>query len=99
MMLVNIRHPQVMARLLSRHDCNINEYETFSYGVYSALIAWLDSAPQDEYVQAYCQHHPALLDPGLMQVWDRYIKEPAGQATRDFPDVQKQKRIGELFRC
>lgn len=96
--LVNVRHPQVIASLVRRRGHNMIESEAFSYGVYSGLIAWLDSSPQDEFVRAFCGYQPVPSDSGSIEAWERYVKRPGEQAIKDFPDIKTAKRIGELFR-
>jgi hypothetical protein len=97
--LVNIRHPQIMNLFLSTHHRLISDNDSFSQGVSTALITWLDSAPNDPSLKAFRDYRPEDEDAGDVARWEEFVAGPSESAIREYyPKIKKEWRLGELFR-
>jgi hypothetical protein len=97
MTLVNIRHPEIMVLFLKHHGSNMPEPDAFIQGVYSSVIVWRDSAPQDTYIEALCRYQPSGSDPLLADLWNQYVRQPCRQAMHDYRALSDAGRIGTVF--
>jgi len=99
MTLVNIRHPEILALLLSHHGRNLPEPDAFINGVYSSAIVWCASMPRDDgYVDSLCRYKPPGSHACTPEAWDRFFGQPCYQALDDYQTVRSQKQIASLFR-
>jgi len=94
--LVNMREPEIVAAFLKRHQARLANDDAFANGLFSALVIWLESAPHDSSVPAFCAYNIEQLDPSLLPLWDRYVRQPAQEALRF--RGRSSKAINDLFR-
>lgn len=94
--LVNIREPEIVAAFLKHHQARLANDDAFANGVFSALVIWLESAPQDSSVREFCEYNVEQKHPSLFPLWDRYVLQPAQDAQRF--SRRSTKVIGDLFR-
>jgi hypothetical protein len=98
MMLVNIRHPEIIEMLIKNHGDRLSQ-DAFSNGVISSAIVWRDSTGGDSYLDRICQHQPCSSDSQLVGLWDKLVKRPCEEALQDYYAVLKRHDcLGELFR-
>lgn len=97
LVLINLRHPQVLSSFLCRH-APLAEDAAFVSGVGSALRVWCDCMPGDPYVAALRGYRPQPPEAGLAQLWQHSIAaECAAAMEEDYPRLREQGRLGELF--
>jgi len=94
--LVNMREPEIVAAFLKRQQTRLAKDDAFANGLFSALVIWLESAPHDNSVPAFCAYNVEQSDPSLFPLWDRYVRQPAQDALR-FRGCST-KAISDLFR-
>jgi len=94
LVLVNIRQPEVLAAFLRQADLSASD--AIFNGIFSALVIWLESAPQDTSVKTFYDYDSGCLDSALPQLWSRYVQ----QATKNAVQFHRQPAcdIGALFR-
>ena len=96
MVLVNLRHPEIMAAFLERYGSHLGTNDAFANGIFSALAIWLHCAPNDSAVRSFCDYQP---DPGKSSVpdlWERQIRRPGNQAFL-FRNKNGHFRLNDLF--
>jgi hypothetical protein len=93
--LVNIRQPEILAAFLKCHEPNMGEADAVANGICSAMMIWLDSAPNDRYLTAMARYEP---DSSLPPVWKKYVRQSCTLASHYYSVLKSQKRLGELFR-
>lgn len=97
--LVNMRQPEIMEVFLKRHSDQLSESSAFSNGIVSAVLIWYDSAPDDPYLPAFCEHQPDFAENGLVKIWNSQVKKPCQEALQHYYGVLKEQTgWGELFR-
>jgi hypothetical protein len=97
LVLINLRHPQVLSSFLRRH-APLAEDAAFVSGIGSALRVWCDCMPGDPYVAALRGYRPQPPEAGLARLWQRSIAaECAAAMEEDYPRLREQGRLGELF--
>jgi hypothetical protein len=97
LVLINLRHPQVLSSFLRRH-APLAEDAAFVSGVGSALRVWCDCMPGDPYVAALRGYRPQPPEAGLARLWQHSIAaECAAAMEEDYPRLREQGRLGELF--
>jgi hypothetical protein len=95
--LVNMRYPDIIRVLLEYHSHEMPEPQAFINGVYSSVLAWRDSSPQDNSLEAFVQYRPNTSAPGLVDVWNEYVGQPCRQALRDYQALSDARRLGTIF--
>lgn len=94
--LVNILHPEIIASFLAHHGRDVPQSDAFINGIYSAVVAWCDSAPDDSCHAALCSYQPiGICSPDL---WRKYVQEPVWKARHDYQALSSSRRIGMVFR-
>jgi hypothetical protein len=96
MVLVNLRHPEIMAAFLERYGPHLATDDAFANGIFSALAIWLHCAPNDSAVRSFCDYQP---DPGKSAVpdlWEKQIRRPGNQAFL-FRNKNGHSRLNDLF--
>lgn len=93
--LVNLRQPEIMASFLKHHGRQLTESDAFANGVGSAIVIWRDSAPNDQFLNAFHRYQP---DASLADLWDRYVKQSCDRALQYDSTVKTKNGIGGLFR-
>jgi hypothetical protein len=96
--LVNIQCPEVLAAFLKHHQSKLGHEDALVNGIFSALVIWLESAPDDCSVQALRSCQPDQIDPSINGVWDRAVRQSCIDAIDRHPRIQSRKNIGKLFR-
>jgi hypothetical protein len=95
--LVNIRHPRILDRIISAEEGRIGRDDAFANGVVSAVSMAQDITPHDEYIEALCAYVPDDRSGG--DRWERLVGEPCRDAsTRVQPALAAAERMGEVFR-
>lgn len=97
LVLVNLRHPEVLESFLRRHARELAGSDAFANGLCSALLIWRDSSPDDEALNALCRHRPA--DAHTSDLWDEWVSRPCAEALRRYyPVLRGRGLLGSVFR-
>ncbi len=95
--MVNLRHPQIVEALLARHGKELASDDGFSHGVAASLIMRSDVTPDEESISSFCEYEPTL--PGLGELWERIVQQPAEQAlARNQPTFRRDGQLDQVFR-
>lgn len=97
--LVNMRQPDVLARLLiAPHGDELAADDAFANGVASSLIMRWDTTPGATVITDFLDYRPRG-DAQLARRWDRLILAPSELALeRWYPVLRSHQRLGEVFR-
>ena len=95
--LVNIRHPEIIARRLSH--AKLQEHgESVANGVASVTLLWRDAVGDDAVLRGLLAHRPAP-ETAAAELWQRLVVEPSERALRDtYPRLRDAGTLGALFR-
>lgn len=97
--LVNIRQPEILENLLSRHSNELSDSDALPNGVSSAIMIWRDSTTDDSGLDALCRHQPESSDGDLVRLWTEQISRPCRIAVQRFyPVIREHDCLGEIFR-
>lgn len=97
--LVNFRHPEILADVLSRHGSDIGSFEAFSQGVASAVLIWYDTVGQDRHLTRFLAHRPAASNSRFASLWRDVVLAPGETALqRTYPALQRSGGLAALFR-
>jgi len=98
--LVNIRHPDVVARALERTAAEIADpadATAVANGISSALLAWHDLVGLDAHLAAFLAHRP---EPPRDALWRELVVAPATAALEQaYPRLDRLGGPAALFRC
>ncbi|HEX4963473.1 MAG TPA: hypothetical protein VF173_21775 [Thermoanaerobaculia bacterium] len=98
--LVNVRHPEVLAGVLSRQGREIRSAEAFANGVASAVLIWYDVAGLDPHLAAFLDYRPEEPRPGLAALWRELVLAPCETAVgQTYPKLRQSGGLAALFRC
>jgi hypothetical protein len=96
--LVNMRQPEIVEYLLSRHGERLSEGGAFPNGVASSLIVRKETTPDDPSIGRFCQHQPDPSDPRLVELWGSQVKRPCEEALNTYHELlKKYKWLEEVF--
>jgi len=97
--LVNMRHPQVMAQLLSVRGETLARAAGFVNGLASAIVVRIDTTPADPYILAFARYDAAQTRAGAVDLWNRFVR-PAVRAARSryHPLLSSAGRLDLVFR-
>jgi hypothetical protein len=97
--LVNMRQPELLARLLiGPHGEELAADDAFANGVASSLIMRWDTTPGDSLITDFLAYRPSG-NRELARLWDRLYVAPAEVALGSwYPVLQRHERLGEVFR-
>jgi hypothetical protein len=76
MTLVNLRYPEIIASWLDRYGAMITN-DAVANGIFSALLVWAFSAPDDHLIRALGQHQPAGGSSILPRIWENQVQQSA----------------------
>jgi hypothetical protein len=94
--LVNLCHPEVIARYLEHFAGPLSENDAFAHGVRSALLIWSRWAPASAHADTLFRHRP---DHVMARLWDGLVREPALEALRPGREqVEAENWAGAIFR-
>lgn len=96
LVLVNIRQPEIVAAFLRQQQRDLPIDDAIYNGIFSALVIWLESAPQDGSVGILADYQPECLDPALTQLWNNCVRAAARDAS--LFHQHSLDKIGDLFR-
>jgi hypothetical protein len=97
--LVNIRHPQIVEAFVAQHGDQLAATDAFASGAGSSIATWFDSTGGDPHLVRFCQHRSDSADDRRMQLWESQVREPCRKALKDYyPDLKKNHLLGNLFR-
>lgn len=95
--LVNIRQPAILDRLVTVEGDRFLRDDAFANGVVSAVSMAQDITPDDEYITSLCAYHPDPASDG--ERWERLVGRPCRDAaTRVQPALAEAELMGEVFR-
>lgn len=94
--LVNIRHPAIVVSFLERHGERLAVDDAFANGIFSALVIWLNCAPNDTSVANLLRYQPDCPGAGLRELWETQMRS-TGEAALHFRQ-NILNGTGELFR-
>lgn len=97
--LVNIRHPEILADVLSHREREISSAEAFADGVASAVLIWYDAVGHDSHLAAFLAHRPQDSSPSLPALWRALVLDPCETALRQvYPKLRQGGGLAPLFR-
>jgi hypothetical protein len=98
--LVNLRHPEVLAALLSHHSPAAAECGPMADGISSAIALWHHLAPADPWLAAFLRWRPLPATGRAAARWERLVTAPCAAALGAVGRRLRQVgRLGELFYC
>ena len=92
MLLVNLRHPRIMAAFLERHGAQVSHDDAFANGLFSAATIWQDCAPDDSSLLQFLNYPNQ--NPQLRELWQTQVNLPITAAFHR----NKTQPIGDFFR-
>jgi hypothetical protein len=96
--LVNMRNPEVLESLLSRHAALLSQSGAFCDGVRSSLIVRYDTTPDDPDIASFCRYQPDPSDPRLARLWTDQVSDSCSEGLRRlYPLLARRHRLDELF--
>jgi hypothetical protein len=98
--LVNLRHPEVLAALLSHHPPAAAECGPVADGISSAIALWHQLAPADPWLAAFLRWRPLPAAGWAAARWERLVTAPCAAAVgAEGGRLRQEGRLGELFHC
>ena len=98
--LVNLRHPEVLAALLSHHSPAAAECGPMADGISSAIALWHHLAPADPWLAAFLRWRPLPATGRAAARWERLVTAPCAAALgAEGRRLRQENRLGELFYC
>lgn len=97
--LVNFCNPEIVEAFVARStaDWNADDQRAFGHGAASAYTFWLDASggdAADQRLRAFREHRPENGE----SHWHRLVVEPCRAALERYPVLEREARIGEIFR-
>ena len=97
--LVNIRHPQIIEAFVAQHGDQLAATDAFANGAGSSIATWFDSTGGDPHLVRFCQHRSDSADDQRTRLWESQVREPCRQALKNYyPDLKQNHLLGHLFR-
>ena len=97
LILVNIRHPDIVESFLSRHGDQLSATDAFASGAGSSIATWFDSTGGDPHLVRFCQHRGDAAEGP--ERWESQVREPCRKALKDdYPAMKDGGMLGHLFR-
>jgi hypothetical protein len=96
MTLVNLRHPEIMARFIEQRGASLATDDAFAYGVFSSLFVWLNCAPDGSAVRSFCEYRPQQSNESLLQLWQTQIQQP-GRLAFHYKNRNNPADMGTIF--
>lgn len=97
LMLVNIRHPEVVGAFLKHHETDIAEDEAFANGMRSALFVWGEASANDPHLNALRVYVPQHCSPSLLKLWNRCVTESCHWACSCKGITAANKAVDSIF--
>jgi predicted unusual protein kinase regulating ubiquinone biosynthesis (AarF/ABC1/UbiB family) len=99
LVLVNIRHPEILALFVEQHGEDLSDYQfSFAGGVATSVLLWATWAGCDKYLRAFRRFEPSAMNKESRQLWAHLISNPCMEVTQSHVDaLRASKRYGELF--
>jgi hypothetical protein len=96
--LLNMRHPQIVEEMIRNFVRNSPLQRGFMNGVASCIIMRQDTTPEASLLTShFCEHRPC--EPELAAQWERLVAEPCRVALSEYyPALKRQNALGEVFR-
>ena len=95
--MVNLRHPAIIAALLYNHAEQLTADGAFANGVAASVMARYDTTPDAPFVKFFYQYQPDPSIPGLAALWNAYVTIPCEQAlTHYYPVLKAHRRLDEM---
>jgi len=96
MTLVNLRHPEIIASWLEHYSGMITD-DAAATGIFSALLVWACSAPDDHLLRALSQHQPAGGNSVRLRAWEGQVLQSA-QLALHYRRLKATPEIAKIFR-
>jgi hypothetical protein len=96
LVLINIRHPQILELFVRHHGQRFDESDAFTNGLISALVIWRDSSPNDPFIEKLFSYRP--VNSTVAELWDRYVASCSDALPRYHRIFKQGKGLGRLFR-
>jgi len=98
MMLVNLRHPEIIENFLKRQGDQLADREAFVNGVISSLMIWRDSTGDDTCLKAILDYQSESSDKTAAERWERMVRHPCLEALEYvYPVLKEHQRLDEVF--
>ena len=96
--LVNLRDPEVLEMLLSRHGSELLHTDAFANGVRSAAIVWHDWAPGTPYLEQICSYQAKITRSDSVESWNRNATSHChGVLQRTYDALKRRGRLDDVF--
>lgn len=97
LVLVNIRHPEVLADFLRTCHEDIPDSDALIHGTVAPLLVWWRAAGHDPTLQRFLEHVPTSRV--ARRLWLDVVRRPAQQAFENWlPALERSARWGSLMR-
>ncbi|HEX8292492.1 MAG TPA: hypothetical protein VF570_12095 [Pyrinomonadaceae bacterium] len=100
LLLVNLRHPEVIKSALRQCGEGALRGDAFANGVSSAAVVWRDSTADDPHLGELCRYRPGPdAPPGAAARWRELVELPCRRALDTFYEpLRRRGLLGEVFR-
>ena len=97
LILVNIRHPEIVESFLAQHGDLLAATDAFASGAGSSIATWFDSTGGDPHLVRFCRHRPDPEAGQQAQLWDSQVREPCMEALKYYPALRERGLLGNIF--
>jgi hypothetical protein len=98
LVLVNMRHPEIVAQFVARHGDRLEENTAFAQGVAAALVVWTQVTGGDLYFEGFAKHNPRFASQALARRWQAFILNPTQHVSHYAQDIQQHGQLEQLFK-
>jgi hypothetical protein len=97
--MVNLRHPEIVERLLAGLGGHAAETAAFTHGVAACLVARRHTTPEDPAVGTFLDYRPAGAERWRNDLWERLVRSPCSDCLeRLYPRLLAGRRLDALAR-
>jgi hypothetical protein len=98
LILVNIRHPEIVESCLAQHADLLDTTDAFASGAGSAIATWFDSTGGDPHLVRFCQYRPEPATGPRARLWESQVREPCREALKYYyPALKERGLLGTMF--
>jgi|GEM_PF-62872 len=95
--LVNMRHPEILETMLQNNIADSPFQDAFANGVASSILMRRDTTPDDPAIAPFCGHHPT--NKCVSSLWSRLVSLPCSEALKKYyPVLREHHALEQVFR-
>jgi hypothetical protein len=94
--LVNQRHPEIVADLLREHGAQLAS-EAFADGAAGAVLLRYATTPDAPFLAAFCEYRPDASDAAWTARWDELVRTPCQEALQRSVPALRKTGLGAIF--